>query len=60
MIGLTLVAWLITLPLGLGLRWLQLGRASPLSFALVTFLTVAILLVIWRGSYSWWTTRRAG
>ncbi|MEF3274546.1 MAG: DUF3054 domain-containing protein [Chloroflexus sp.] len=55
---LTLSAWLIALPLGLGLRWLQLGRSSPASFAIVTFLTVALLLLIWRGAYSWWTTRR--
>ncbi len=58
MIRLTLLAWLIALPVGLGLRWFQLGRPSPFSFALVTFLTVAILLVIWRGGYSWWMTRR--
>ncbi|WP_298815360.1 DUF3054 domain-containing protein [Chloroflexus sp.] len=59
MLWLTLGAWLIALPLGLGLRWLQLGRSSPFSFALVTFLTVAALLLIWRGAYSWWMARRA-
>ncbi|MCS6888660.1 MAG: DUF3054 domain-containing protein [Chloroflexus sp.] len=58
MAGLTLGAWLIALPVGLGLRWWQLGRSSPLSFALVTFLTVAALLLIWRGAYSWWLARR--
>ncbi|WP_322513639.1 DUF3054 domain-containing protein [Chloroflexus sp.] len=58
MVGLTLGAWLIALPVGLGLRWWQLGRSSPLSFALVTFLTVAALLLIWRGAYSWWLARR--
>ncbi len=54
----TLLAWVLALPVGLGLRWIQLGRPSPLSFALVTFLTVAALLLIWRGSYSWWALRR--
>lgn len=58
MAGLSLGAWLIALPVGLGLRWLQLGRSSPFSFALVTFLTVAALLLIWRGAYSWWLVRR--
>ncbi|WP_298406139.1 DUF3054 domain-containing protein [uncultured Chloroflexus sp.] len=58
MLGLTLGAWLIALPVGLGLRWWQLGRSSPLSFAVVTFLTVAALLLIWRGAYSWWQTRQ--
>lgn len=59
MVGLTLVAWLLALPVGLGLRWWQLGRSSPFSFALVTFLTVVALLLIWRGSYSWWLRRRS-
>lgn len=58
MIGLSLGTWLVALLVGLLLRWFQLGRSSPFSFALVTFLTVAALLIIWRGGYSWWMMRR--
>ncbi|HMO55776.1 MAG TPA: DUF3054 domain-containing protein [Roseiflexaceae bacterium] len=44
----TVLAWLLGCPIGLGLRALLLQRSIPLSFAIVTFLTVLAILVVWR------------
>ncbi|NJM06117.1 DUF3054 domain-containing protein [Candidatus Gracilibacteria bacterium] len=49
----TLLAWLVALPLGLGLRALIIGRFSPPSFAIVTFLAVCAILGGWRSAFAW-------
>jgi hypothetical protein len=54
----TLLAWLASWPVAMGLRWLLVERTSPvplesfLSFALVTLLVNLILLVIWRWPFA--------
>ncbi len=40
-------AWVVAFPLGLSLR-LILGREVPLAFALVTFLTYGLAMILWR------------
>jgi hypothetical protein len=55
----TLLAWVLALPVGLGLRALFLQRGIPLSFAIVTFIANTILLLGWRGVFLWLWRRRA-
>jgi hypothetical protein len=52
MIGRTALTWLIAWPIGLGLRALIRQASIPISFALVTFATVLVMLLIWRGVYA--------
>lgn len=52
MIRETALAWLVALPVGALLRVLMIGRFSPPSFYVVTFLTVLILLGGWRAVYA--------
>ncbi|HEU5016275.1 MAG TPA: DUF3054 domain-containing protein [Roseiflexaceae bacterium] len=58
MLGRTALAWLLALPIGLIVRALIIGRGSPLSFAIVTFVTALLLLLGWRGVYTWLASRR--
>jgi hypothetical protein len=44
----TALAWLIACPIGLVLRALLLQREIPLSFAVVTFLSVLAIMLVWR------------
>ena len=53
----TALCWLVAWPIGLILRALALQRAIPLSFALVTLVTVLVILVLWRGVFSILTAR---
>jgi Protein of unknown function (DUF3054) len=48
----TLLAWLVAWPIGLGLRALIRQSDIPLSFALVTFVAVLVILGLWRGIFS--------
>ena len=59
MLGRTALAWLLALLIGLIVRALIIGRGSPLSFAIVTFITALIMLLCWRGAYAWLVSRRA-
>lgn len=58
MLGRTALAWLLALPIGLIVRALIIGRGSPLSFAIVTFITALLMLLGWRGVYAWLASRR--
>jgi hypothetical protein len=60
MLRTTLLAWLATLPVALILRSALIGRLSPISFAVVTFVAVALLLGGWRLVYALWHMRRNG
>lgn len=53
------LAWLLAEPVGLLLRALQIGRGSPLSFAIVTFITALLMLLGWRSAYAWLARRSA-
>jgi hypothetical protein len=55
----TLLAWLLALPLGLLLRALVIGRVSPPSFAIVTFLALGAILGGWRAAFAWFNRRGA-
>jgi len=52
------LAWLCALPLGGALRALVVGRLSPPSFYVVTFLAVLLLLGGWRAAFAWLVGRR--
>lgn len=49
-------AWMVAFPLGLSLR-MMLGREVPLSFALVTFVTYGLAMVLWRSVVARWLIR---
>lgn len=48
MLNTTAVAWTAAIPVGAVLRALFIGRFSPLSFYLVTYLVALLILVGWR------------
>lgn len=48
----TTLCWLAACPVGLGLRALALERSVPLSFALVTLITVLLILLAWRALFA--------
>lgn len=54
----TALAWLIAWPVGLALRALLLGRGIPVSFAIVTLLTNALIICGWRALFAWLESRR--
>ncbi|GAB4438351.1 MAG: hypothetical protein OHK0015_31860 [Chloroflexi bacterium OHK40] len=58
MLGRALVAWVLALAIGSVVRALIIGRFSPPSFYLVTFLVVAVLIGGWRAAFAWWAARR--
>jgi FlaA1/EpsC-like NDP-sugar epimerase len=45
-------SWLVATPVSLGLRALFEQKGVPLSFAIVTFITVFIFLLAWRISFT--------
>lgn len=53
------LAWLVAWPIGLGLRALIRQSGIPLSFALVTFISVLVIMAAWRGIYALIAARRA-
>lgn len=53
------LACVIAVPLGLGLRALFLQRGIPISFALVTAVTIVVIMLLWRGGFAWWQSRAA-
>lgn len=58
LLGRSLLAWLLALPVGLLLRMLIRQSAfPPISFAVTTFLIVGVLLGAWRGGFAWWQRR---
>lgn len=60
LLGRSLLAWLLALPVGLLLRMLIRQSAfPPISFAITTFLIVGVLLGAWRGGFAWWQQRGA-
>lgn len=59
MLARTALAWVAAWPVGLGLRALALQRSIPISFAIVTFVTVLAILMVWRGLFALFSLRRA-
>jgi hypothetical protein len=53
MLRTTALAWALALPVGGALRALAIGRLSPPSFYIVTFLAVLVILGGWRAVYAW-------
>jgi hypothetical protein len=53
----TLLAWVVTWPVALLFRGLIEWKFPPLSFALVTLITNAVLLVIWRELFAFIAAR---
>jgi Protein of unknown function (DUF3054) len=51
MLARTAMAWLLAWPLGLGLRALIRQSSIPISFALVTFIAVLLIICVWRLAY---------
>ena len=54
----SLIAWIAACVLGLFIRSAWLQREIILTFALVTFGVVAVLLVGWRTLFAWWNRSR--
>jgi len=52
------LAWLLAWPLGLALRALFRHSGIPITFAIITLITVMIILLGWRGAFAWLTARR--
>lgn len=50
--------WFLACPVGLLLRAIYLQRDIPFSFALVTFVTHALIMLLWRGGFSLIERRR--
>lgn len=55
----TALAWLIAWPIGLALRALIRSSGIPLTFAIITLVTVLIILLGWRGAFAWLSARAA-
>lgn len=47
-LGRSALAWVVACPIGLLLRSWWLSRPIPLSFALVTFVSALLILMVWR------------
>jgi hypothetical protein len=58
MLARTALTWLIAWPIGLGLRALIRQTTIPVSFALVTFVTVLAIMSLWRGAFALIAARR--
>ncbi|MGQ9548271.1 MAG: DUF3054 domain-containing protein [Roseiflexus sp.] len=58
MLARTALTWLVALPIGLGLRALIRQTTIPVSFALVTFVTVLAIMSLWRGAFALIAARR--
>jgi hypothetical protein len=59
MLRVTLASWLAALAVGAVARALFIGRFSPPSFYVVTFLVALLLLGGWRGLFAWVESRRS-
>ncbi|MFQ3630844.1 DUF3054 domain-containing protein [Roseiflexus sp.] len=59
MLASTALTWLIAWPVGLGLRALIRQTSIPLSFALVTFITVLTMMALWRGAFALIAAKRS-
>jgi len=53
----TLFAWLAAWPIGLFLRGITKQEIPPVTFALITLVTNAIFLQIWRVPFAWFAGR---
>jgi hypothetical protein len=53
------LAWLIAWPIGLLLRALIRSSSIPATFAIITLVTVLIILLGWRGVFAWLSARTA-
>lgn len=53
----TALSWLIAWPVGLLLRGIFNHEIPPVSFAIVTLITNAIFLQIWRVPFAWFTRK---
>jgi hypothetical protein len=58
MLRLTLISWVAALAVGSLIRAAMIGRFSPISFYVVTFLAVLLLLGGWRAAFAWVESRR--
>ena len=58
MLARTALTWLVAWPIGLGLRALIRQTTIPVSFALVTFVTVLAIMSLWRGAFALIAARR--
>jgi Protein of unknown function (DUF3054) len=54
----TALAWLAAWPVGLLLRGLTRQEVPPVTFALITLVTNAIFLQVWRVPFAWVASRR--
>lgn len=60
----TLRAWIISWPVAMAMRWLFVERMHPvpldafLTFSLVVFFTVLVLLMVWRWPFAWYRSGR--
>lgn len=52
MLARSALAWLLAWPIGLGLRALIRQTGIPISFAIVTLITVLCILLLWRGVFA--------
>lgn len=59
MLRATLIGWTGALLVGALVRAAMIGRFSPVSFYVVTFLVALLLLGGWRGAFALWEGRRA-
>jgi hypothetical protein len=61
----TLRAWVISWPVAMAFRWFLVERLHPvtpdlfLTFSLVVFFTVLVLLIVWRWPFAWYRSARA-
>jgi hypothetical protein len=58
MLARTALAWLVAWPIGLGLRALIRQSGIPLTFALITLVTVLCILGLWRALFALVASRR--
>jgi hypothetical protein len=58
MLARSALSWLVAWPIGLGLRALVRQSGVPVSFALVTFAAVLIIMALWRGAFALLAVRR--
>lgn len=57
MLRTTTIAWVAALVLGAVVRALMVGRFSPFSFYVVTFIVALLILCGWRGTFALWEGR---
>jgi hypothetical protein len=57
MVGRTALAWLIAWPIGLIVRAVIRSTSIAPTFAVITLVTVLLILLGWRGAFVWLSTR---